>query len=86
MMKMMQERREKQKAREEACDERMQKILDASQYKKWLKQKQNEQNRGRMGQGGEGRFGGGGRPMGGLNSSVQSSQGIPYSIQGSNGN
>lgn len=65
MMKMMQERREKQKAREEATDERMQKILDASQYKKWLKQKQNEQNRGRMGQGGEGRFGGSDRPMGG---------------------
>ncbi len=56
---------EQQKEREEACDERMQKILDASQYKKWLKQKQNEQNRGRMGQGGEGRFGGGDRPMGG---------------------
>lgn len=65
MMKQMQERREKQKAREEATDERMQKILDASQYKKWLKQKQNEQNRSRMGQGGEGRFGGGERPAGG---------------------
>lgn len=64
MMKQMQERREKQKAREEAVDGQMQKILDASQYKKWLKQKQNEQNRSRTGQNGEGRFGGG-RPMGG---------------------
>lgn len=65
MMKQMQERREKQKAREEAVDGQMQKILDASQYKKWLKQKQNEQNRSRTGQNGEGRFGGGERPAGG---------------------
>ena len=65
MMQQMQERREKQKAREEAIDEQMQKILDASQYKKWLKQKQNEQNRSRTGQSGEGRFNGGGRPAGG---------------------
>ncbi len=64
-MKLMQERREKQKAREEAVDGQMQKILDASQYKKWLKQKQNEQNRSRTGQNGEGRFGNDRRPAGG---------------------
>ena len=64
-MKLMQERREKQKAREEAVDGQMQKILDASQYKKWLKQKQNEQNRSRTGQNGEGRFGNDRTPAGG---------------------
>lgn len=64
MQKLMQERREKQKAREEALDAQMQKVLDASQYKKWLKQKQSQQNRGRMGQGGQGGFGGE-RPAGG---------------------
>lgn len=48
MRKMMQEQREKQKAREKALDEQMQKLLDASQYKKWLKQQQAQQNRGQM--------------------------------------
>ena len=65
MQKIMQERREKQKAREEAVDAQMKSVLDASQYKKWLKQKQNQQqNRGRMGQGGPGGQGGE-RPAGG---------------------
>lgn len=48
MRKIMQEQREKQKAREKALDEQMQKLLDASQYKKWLKQQQAQQSRGRF--------------------------------------
>ncbi len=65
MRKAMQEQREKQEARQKALDEQMQKILDASQYKKWSKQQQAQQNRGRFPmqggfqrQGGEGGFGG----------------------------
>lgn len=65
MRKAMQEQREKREARMKALDEQMQKILDASQYKKWSKQQQAQQNRGRFPmqggfqpQGDEGGFGG----------------------------
>lgn len=69
MRKAMQQQREKQQARQKALDEKMQKILDASQYKKWSKQQQAMQSRGRFPsqggfqrpQGGEGGFGGPGQ-------------------------
>ena len=69
MRKIMQQQREKQQARQKALDEKMQKILDASQYKKWSKQQQAMQSRGRSPaqggfqrpQGGEGGFGGSGQ-------------------------
>ena len=76
MRKIMQEQREKQQAREKALDEQMQKLLDASQYKKWLKQQQAQQSRGRFpsqggfqrpmgdGFGGPGQGGGFGNGMG----------------------
>lgn len=69
MRKAMQQQREKQQARQKALDEKMQKILDASQYKKWSKQQQTMQSRGRFPAqggfqrpaGGEGGFGGPGQ-------------------------
>ena len=68
MRKAMQQQREKQQARQKALDEKMQKILDASQYKKWSKQQQAMQSRGRFPvqggfqrPGGEGGFGGPGQ-------------------------
>ena len=69
MRKAMQQQREKQQARQKALDEKMQKILDASQYKKWSKQQQAMQSRGRFPAqggfqrpgGGEGGFGGPGK-------------------------
>ena len=69
MRKIMQQQREKQQARQKALDEKMQKILDASQYKKWSKQQQAMQSRGRFPPqggfqrppGGEGGFGGPGQ-------------------------
>lgn len=69
MRKAMQQQREKQQARQKALDEKMQKILDASQYKKWSKQQQAMHSRGRFPaqggfqrpQGGEGGFGGPGQ-------------------------
>ena len=69
MRKAMQQQREKQQARQKALDEKMQKILDASQYKKWSKQQQAMQSRGRFPAqggfqrpaGGEGGFGGPGQ-------------------------
>ncbi len=78
-MQLMQQIRERQQQREELTDAAMKEILDESQYKKWLKQKQrratNEQggtntgDRGGFGggMGGPGGFGGsGGGPGGGF--------------------
>lgn len=65
MRKAMQQR-EKQQARQKVLDEKMQKILDASQYKKWSKQQQAMQSRGRFpAQGGFQRPGGGEGGFGG---------------------
>ena len=44
-VKQMEEPRKRQQAREAATDEAMKKILDESQYKKWAKQKKQQQQR-----------------------------------------
>ena len=44
-VKQMDEQRKRQQAREAATDEAMKKILDESQYKKWAKQKKQQQKK-----------------------------------------
>ena len=52
MRKIMEEMRERREAREAAQEEQLKKILNDSQYKKWLKQKQQQQNHFQQGFGG----------------------------------
>lgn len=52
MRKIMEEMRERREAREAAQEEQLKKILNDAQYKKWLKQKQQQQNHFQQGFGG----------------------------------
>lgn len=52
MRKIMEEMRERREAREAAKEEQLKKILNDAQYKKWLKQKQQQQDQFQQGFGG----------------------------------